>query len=221
MAACIDSPLPWDRLHYIPNFAPSSPVEPDPTGFPAEIDRIVFPRRFEPHRGTRLIAGVLQAIVDRGWPGEIELIGGGTDETFLRNQFHDCPNVRIHRLPFDRRMEAYDDRTLVVIPSLSTEGTSLACLEGWSRGALILATGVGGLANLVLDGHNGLLIRPLAADLFDAIDGALSGRFDNAGLKQRGYETFTNGFSEHHWCRRWTSVFEKVCGLTRLSVGSC
>jgi len=207
MAACVFSPLPWQRIHYIPNFAPEPPDAPRPT---ESIRRIVFSRRFDIHRGTRIFAEAVAPILRDGWDGEVHIVGNGPDEDHLREAFSEFDQVRFYRLPFERRMEAYTEDSLVVIPSLSTEGTSLTCIEAMSRAALVVSTGVGGLANLVIPSHNGLQVRPLASDLQEALEGALRGGSDVRRIKQNGYETFRDSLTQSAWEQRWKAVLDST-----------
>jgi len=207
MAACIHSPLPWERIHYIPNFAPEPSTPPEIT---SSIRRIVFCRRFERHRGTRLFAQAVRPLLGEGWDGEIHLVGSGPDEDYLRRAFAGLARVRFYRLPFERRMEAYSEDSLVVIPSLSTEGTSLACIEAWSRGALVLASCVGGLANLIVHGHNGLLARPLASDFRVELERVARCAVDIACLKRNGLETFRRAFARSLWEQRWQQLLGEM-----------
>lgn len=209
MAACVYSPLPWDCIHYIPNFAPETV---DPPVITSTIRRIVFPRRLEPHRGTRLFAQAVLPLLREGWDGEIHVIGKGPDEAYLRENLGGFACVRFQQLPFERRMEAYAEDSLVLIPSLSTEGTSLACIEAWSRGAVVLCTCVGGLANLVVPGVNGLLVRPLARDVTAAIRAVIGGQLDVQRLKRNGLESYQVAYCRSVWRDRWLRVLAESRG---------
>ena len=205
MAACIFSPFSWERIHYIPNFAHEPAETPTPTD---NICRIVFSRRFDIHRGTRIFAAAVAPILRNGWGGEVHIIGNGPDEEYLREAFSAFDQVRFYRLPFERRMEAYTEDSLVVIPSLSTEGTSFSCIEAMSRAALVISTGVGGLANLVNPNHNGLQVRPLASDLQNGIERAMRGGPDVQRMKQNGFTTFQDSFTRSVWKAHWRQVLE-------------
>ena len=205
MAACIFSPLPWEKIHYIPNFAPE-PAEP-PTAT-SNIRRIVFSRRLDIHRGTRIFAAAITPVLRNGWDGEVHIIGHGPDEGYLRKALSGFDQVRFYNLSFERRMEAYTEESLVIIPSLSTEGTSLTCIEAMSRAALVISTGVGGLANLVIPNHNGLQVRPLEIELKNAIEMALLGTPNVKRMKQNGFKTYQDSFTLAIWKARWWNVIE-------------
>jgi glycosyltransferase involved in cell wall biosynthesis len=72
---------------------------------------------------------------------------------------------------FVGRVNALERRSLfaqcrvVVIPSREmpngrTEGTPVVCLEAMAAGCVVIASASGGLAEIVQDGHNGLLFEP-------------------------------------------------------------
>lgn len=209
MAACLVSPLPWHNIRVIPNFAPDPQ---GPVSISGAVRCLVFCRRLEPVRGSRIFTEACLALAQRGWTGEVRIVGSGSDEQFMRHKLAHLTNVTFHRLEYERRMEAYPPDSLVAIPSLSTEGTSLTCLEAWSRGALVVAAGVGGLTNLVLDNVNGLLIRPLAGDLTEAIAAAWCGQVEVARLRRAGYDTCMQAFTRTHWARRWKRLLDELSG---------
>jgi glycosyltransferase involved in cell wall biosynthesis len=47
-----------------------------------------------------------------------------------------------------------------VLPCGRTEGMPIACLEAMAAGRVVIASRVGGLAETIVDGHNGLLVEP-------------------------------------------------------------
>jgi glycosyltransferase involved in cell wall biosynthesis len=62
-------------------------------------------------------------------------------------------------VPHQRVQTLYARAAVVVCPSRS-EGFGLACAEAMAHGRAVVATGVGGLVDLVRDGETGLLVPP-------------------------------------------------------------
>jgi glycosyltransferase involved in cell wall biosynthesis len=75
-----------------------------------------------------------------------------------------------------------------VLPSLS-EGLGLVTLEALATGVPVIATRVGGIQDILIDGYNGLLVEPRdAKSLAKAVlrilsDASLKNRITKAGLK--------------------------------------
>ncbi|CAH6868585.1 putative Glycosyltransferase involved in cell wall bisynthesis [Vibrio chagasii] len=207
-ASCIRRSFNWNKVAYIPNFAPESSHTPQ---FTNEITKLVFARRFVEHRGTKIFAEAVTKILDEGWTGEVHFIGSGPDEDWLRSKMANYSNVKIYSLPYSNRLEAFDAKSLVVVPTISTEGTSLSCLEAWSKGALVVSTGVGGLANLVIDNVNAVMIRPLVSDLFEVLNRELYSNSNKISeLRHRGFEIQQAGFTRNLWLKKWINLIEKV-----------
>ncbi|WP_021023540.1 glycosyltransferase family 4 protein [Salinivibrio costicola] len=207
-ASCIRRSLNWNKIVYIPNFAPKSSELPQ---FTNEITKIVFARRFVEHRGTKLFTEAVIKILDTGWNGEVHFIGSGPDEAWVRSKTANYPNVKIYSLPYSDRLEAFDDKSLVVVPTISTEGTSLSCLEAWSKGSLVVSTGVGGLANIVIDNVNAVMIRPLVSDLFEALNRELHSDSNKISeLRRRGFDIQQTGFTRSLWLKKWIDLIKTV-----------
>jgi glycosyltransferase involved in cell wall biosynthesis len=97
----------------------------------------------------------------------------------------------------------------VVIPTRYSEGTSLSCLEALASGKAVIATNVGGLADLILPDFNGLLIEPDEAALYAAICRLI----DDPGLRERlaanGLQT-AQAFGLATWQARWEQVIRQT-----------
>ena len=92
---------------------------------------------------------------------------------------------------------------IAVIPSLGSEGTSLSAIEAMSAGCAVVATCVGGLTNIIIDGYNGKLATPDEDELYEVLykvitDGELRHR-----LAERAHTTVNESFSIDIWRERW------------------
>jgi glycosyltransferase involved in cell wall biosynthesis len=62
-------------------------------------------------------------------------------------------------VPHDELMGLYERAAVVACPS-RREGFGVACLEAMAHGRPVVATGVGGLRDLVVDGETGIVVPP-------------------------------------------------------------
>jgi glycosyltransferase involved in cell wall biosynthesis len=98
-------------------------------------------------------------------------------------------------VPHDELLRLYERAAVVVCPS-RREGFGVVCAEAMAHGRPVVATAVGGLRDLVVDGETGLLVPPgdvpaLRAALERLLgDGELRRRLGEAG-RRRAREAFS------------------------------
>ncbi len=193
----------------IPNFSKVAELQskPDPnTGI-----RIIFARRFQPFRGTRLFAAVAKKILEKYNMVHVTFAGEGPDETFLREQFAGMDEqVSFIRYQSEEALAVHADKHIAVVPTLGSEGTSLSLLEAMSAQCAVVCTNVGGMTNIVLDGYNGLMVNPEETALYQAIVSLIEDEALRDRLAQRGYETVKNAFSYEAWRSKWTQVLSDL-----------
>jgi len=102
---------------------------------------------------------------------------------------------------------------IAVIPSLGSEGTSLSAAEAMGAGCAVVATPVGGITNMILDGFNGLLIQPKALDFAAAILRLADDKALRREIAGHAYCTASRCFDVRVWNERWKQVFEHVASL--------
>ena len=171
------------RVWVVPNAAPALAVEKIAEKFRSPHDRmrILFARRFEPFRGTRLMADVATKLLSRFPNIGFTFAGEGSDRGWLQERFKQEPRVTICKIEYSRRMEAYFQHDIVVVPSYGSEGTSLSAIEAMAAGSAVVATDSGGMTNLILNGFNGLLVPPEA----DEIERSLTLLIENRELREK------------------------------------
>ena len=94
--------------------------------------------------------------------------------------------------------------------SSTSEGISLTLLEAAAAGLPIVATRVGGNAEVVLDGVTGTLVSPRDPVAFAAALGALSRRTDRAALGLAGREHVERWFSVERMARAYQDLYVEV-----------
>lgn len=192
---------------YIPNFANTSlsVLERKDDG----KTRIVFARRFEEIRGCGLLIDVMPRILCDHPEVELTIAGGGSLEAELHEAFDGNGCVSFARYDADESIAFHGQFDIALVPTIGSEGTSLSLLEAMAAGCAVVATDVGGMSNIVLSGHNGLLVRPEADDLYRAV----SALVDDASLRERlarnARQTVEDSFSRERWADSWTGILKE------------
>jgi glycosyltransferase involved in cell wall biosynthesis len=149
-----------------------------------------------PDRPTAVFVGMLEAYKNidgmaAGWrrvaeavPGaRLILVGKGRRAAVVEELVRDVPEqVEYHpELSPAEVADALDRSTVLVLPSWP-EGLGRVIIEAFARGRGVVATGAGGVLDLVTDGVEGILIPPADTDaLVDALTRVLTDR----GLAER------------------------------------
>lgn len=94
--------------------------------------------------------------------------------------------------------------------SSTSEGISLTLLEAASSGLPIVATRVGGNAEVVVDGVTGALVSPRDPAAFAAALGAISRRPDRAALGVAGRARVERWFSVERMARAYQDLYAEV-----------
>ncbi len=199
------------RTWVIPNFAPSVSVEQLRARARSDNEvRILFARRFEGYRGSQLMADAAGGLLSRFPQVRFTFAGEGPQEASLRAQFASESRVQFLKYSPEDRLSIHLDHDIAVVPSLGSEGTSLALAEGMAAGCAVVATAIGGVTNMILSEFNGLLVLPQR----DALEAALVRLISDAALRdrlgRRAHETSQTAFGIELWQARWREVLGLV-----------
>lgn len=200
-ALSVANRLPY---RYIPNFADTNrpmPERPDDGKV-----RIVFARRFEPIRGCGLLMEVMPQVLAEHPEVELAVAGGGSMETELHVMFAGNPRVTFTRYDAAESIAFHGQFDIALVPSVASEGTSLSLLEAMAAGCAVVATDVGGMSDIVLDGHNGLLVRPEAAELRRGLELLIGDAALRRRLACNARQTVEDSFSRDRWAKSWSEV---------------
>jgi glycosyltransferase involved in cell wall biosynthesis len=161
-----------EKCRYLPNYADTERISVGkPDRAPGRPLRLVYARRFNACRGPFLFLDSLAELSRRGVPftarmytvgGEVELRKGVLERNL-------DGVVQVATASLDEVLGVYADADVTVIPTLWSEGTSFSAVESICAGVPVVATPVGGLANVVIPGFNGQIVAPTAAALADGI----------------------------------------------------
>ena len=138
---------------------------PEPAPYEGLVPRLLCIGRLIPIKGhivlLRALAEARQTLPEL----ELHIAGHGALERPLRELSHDLGldgAVRFlgHVAPIQDEIAR---SVAVIVPSLG-EGFGMVALEAMERGRPVVASAVGGLSEIVVDGETGLLVRPGNAD---------------------------------------------------------
>ncbi|HDR8189355.1 MULTISPECIES: glycosyltransferase family 4 protein [Bacillus] len=172
--------------------------------------KIIFARRFQKYRGSRLFASVVNRIVKKYDNVQITFAGSGPDESYLKNLFKDNTKVDFITYESEKSLEIHEQYHIAVIPTIGSEGTSLSLLEAMASRCAVIATNVGGMTNIVLDNYNGLLINPEEKALYEAIETLIINKKLREDLVENAYQTVSQSFSKELWESRWEKVLLEI-----------
>jgi glycosyltransferase involved in cell wall biosynthesis len=94
--------------------------------------------------------------------------------------------------------------------SSSSEGTSLSLLEAMATGLPVVATRVGGNPDIVVDGHNGVLVGQDRADYAAALVALIESEAMRRALGENARETVIREWSAARMARQYEAVYTEL-----------
>ncbi|MHB1611759.1 MAG: glycosyltransferase family 4 protein [Sulfobacillus sp.] len=207
-------PILAQKFSYVPNFVDLNSFYPQnkESRSPHPRLRVVFPRRATTVRGINEAGKTALWLTESHTDLEFHFVGRAHDDNMERTlttwaSSHD--RIFYYWLPPHLMAELYRFSDIVWIPTKSSEGTSLSCLEAMASGCAVITTAVGGLCDLIQDGYSGLLIEPTARALADATKRLASDPQLRERLGTHAREV-AETFSLDRWRSRWSEVITRV-----------
>jgi glycosyltransferase involved in cell wall biosynthesis len=156
--------------------------------------KLLFVGAVNEAKGIDYLLQATAAMVERGMNVQLRIIGQVADEGHALFEQLTRPTLRDRvactgRIAWDRLINEYEKSDIFVLPSTS-EGVPKVVLESMARGVPVVVTNVGGVATLVRDGENGLLIEPRSvAAIVTAIQRLIEDNELRARLIAHGLDT--------------------------------
>jgi len=159
-----------NKCVYIPNFADLERI-----GISSEIKtdtlKLLCARRYEEKRGIDVFVQALALLKKENFSFSAHVsapLGRAKVEAMLA-EYGLSDVVTVSEDNMDEVLERYRHADVAVVPTIWSEGTSLACVEALCAGLPVIATPVGGLGNLIIPGFNGYLVAPTAENIARSI----------------------------------------------------
>ncbi len=194
------------NVYIIPNFAQTVDWDKRRAQKDGKALSVVFARRLVDHRGTKLFACAVTELLKKYPHIQFTIAGEGPDERWLRDYLGDMKNVCFTKFETENSIAFHSEFDIAVVPTKGSEGTSLSLLEAMSAGCAVIATNVGGMTNIIIDGYNGLLISPDVEELIGAISYLAENADKRMELAEKGNETVSQAFSIDIWKEKWRKV---------------
>ncbi|WP_337103955.1 glycosyltransferase family 4 protein [Paenibacillus sp. YIM B09110] len=202
------------RIPLLPNSVDTAwftpPADKDEAG--GQMLRILYPRRLSFERGIVPMMLLADSIL-RDYPNVIiEFAGELVENTPVAAAFRLWRDAHLHQARIEQRVYDFDDvrsayvnADIAVIPTIYSEGTSLACLEAMSCGLPVVASNVGGLNDIVIDGLNGRKTSPSSASLEAAVRSLLDNKEERLRMGRMARQTALS-FDHGKWEAAWTAI---------------
>lgn len=199
-----------DKVRYIPNYVDCEKFYPD-VKKDKSIFTVLFPRRLAQVRGLSLAQEVSSKFLFRYPNTEFYFVGSGdnTTESQIKKWTENSIRVRYSKVDMDEMPKIYHQADVVIVPSLACEGTSLSVLEALACGKIVIASMVGGITDILVDGYNGFLIKPTVDDLYHKLSGVYNGMkyLSKVGVRARNTAL---SFSKERWEASWKKLIKET-----------
>jgi glycosyltransferase involved in cell wall biosynthesis len=155
---------------------------------------------------------LLEACAQLRRPVRLDVFGEGSLRGALEQQAREARlDAHFHGFVADipERLAGLD---VFVLPSRA-DNLPVSILESMASALPVVATRVGGIPELVLDGETGLVVEPDDAPaLARAVDELADDPDRRKGMGRRGAERVAAHFSPEEVARRMISLYERLCG---------
>jgi len=206
-----------DRVVRIPNAVDTEFWRPGP-GRGGNGRTILVPRMHVPKNGIEFAIDAIRN-VRAAVPGATLLItGDGPLRGALEQRAAGAGKDAVHFLGMVSREEMrrlYQTSDLVMIPSITTAGTqentSIAALEAMACSTPVVATGIGGLLEIIDSGRTGLLVPEQdASALADAAIGILQDDAALRAMQSQSRDHVVRDFSVTDWAEKVVDVYRRA-----------
>ncbi|GLS83110.1 glycosyltransferase family 4 protein [Paraferrimonas haliotis] len=172
--------------------------------------KVIIARRFVDYRGVGDVAPALHRLLARYPNIELTLAGNGPQLPQLQQLFASNSRVSFTTYEPQQSFDVHQQHHIAIVPTLGSEGTSLALIEAMAAGCCVVCSNVGGLSNIVVDNFNGKMLVPSADNFETALAHLFETPKDAQNLAIKGLQTVQMACSKARWGQSWLTVIEKA-----------
>lgn len=201
-------PEHWEKINIVHcGLTPPESTTPPP----GAANHLLCVARLSIEKGHLILFKALLLLKAKGIPFHCTLVGDGPMREELEARVRelglgDCLTFA-GALPPPQVADRFRQCNVGLLASFG-EGIPVVLMEAFSHARPVVSTYVGGIPELVRDGHNGYLVPPgSASDLAAAIERLLTNPAAAAEMGQRGRETVLSAFREDTGADRLAALF--------------
>ncbi len=174
---------------------------------------ILFPRNFGYARGG-LNTVKAARILSKKYPDILFVMTGEGPEKPLAQAYvkkHRLSNHVLfigHQHHFKSMPSLFKAADIVIIPSTSTEGTSLSGLEAMATEKPVVATNIGGLPDIIHHDYTGILVQPNAQSLAEGIERYLKDPSFAKRMARNARRWVEMRHTYEYWCKQYKEALD-------------
>jgi glycosyltransferase involved in cell wall biosynthesis len=207
--------VPENRIHQIHNGVPGRKAIPARS---SKRDHWTLGTlaMFRPRKGLEVLLQAMNVLHHRGLPVLLRVIGGFESSQYKEQMLRLVDELAISRIVdwrgFRTDIDAeLDECDFMVLPSVLPEGMPMAVLEAMAAGVPPIGTRVGGIADVIHHGHDGLLVKPgNAEDLANAVTSVIEGEVNWKQLAQNAVKAHAAKYSDRVMAAGVAEVYRHV-----------
>lgn len=178
---------------------------------------MLVPRRLVEKTGVRYAVEAMSLLKDK--KSQLVIAGQGplrADLEKLAEQLNVTDRVKfLGAVPRPQLLPLFAKAKCVIVPSVPASGvveaTSLAVTEAMAAETVPVASGIGGLAELIENDVTGVLVQPAdARALASAIDKLLEDDAYRNGIIKNATLKVDKDYSSHAWLRKVTGIYQQL-----------
>lgn len=210
--------VPIEVIPYTTSLPDAAPATPKPSGAPFTV---LFVGRLVERKGVVFLIEAIRRLASER-PTRLVIVGDGPERGRIARQarelgLEDRVVLRGQVSP-GALQEAYAAADAFVLPAIvdrrgDTEGLGVVLLEAMNHRVPVVASGIGGIPDIVENEVSGLLVAPADADaLARAIERLVADSRLTARLGEAGYRRLRERFSWEAIVARWEAVYRGAVG---------
>ncbi len=143
----IQGGYPGDRIHYKPNFVPEDPgVGSGAGGYPMYLGRL------SPEKGINVLVEAWHQLDH----APLQVVGQGPEEAAVEALVQQQPQVQHETWVSEPRLgQVLGNAAFLILPTMNYEGFPKVIVEAYAHGLPVVATDIGAMGRVVVDGVTG------------------------------------------------------------------